>query len=474
MPRDPRTDAADPSSPAATLRELAASGDPEVRQQVAANPNAPLSLLLTLALQHADQVLDNAAFALALIDQPDLISRAPPPVCAAFAASPRLPGWMASELFAAARFDVLAALAANAAVPTQLLLSLACHGSPGVRARAASNPALPTSLLLTLLADLDVDVRRSAAASPGVPDEWRARLARLGLAGDLTSLPARLASAARPDLVALLEIGGWFHTLLALCPELPSDLATHLARTPGEHHHLLGLRSGLPPWLLDSGLLRLTPPDEVRQTYIDPVYPVLPYEPSEPLLTPSLRGPVVIGQWLAAPGEEVDAGVPLVELLCLVSDAVVRVRSPGRARVLWRRERGAVAPGETLMRLSPLPPASEPSPASRRILALEAQGPPAGANPPLLALPTRMLLPAPITLAMPLLGESMTEGTLYNWEVRPWQLVQSEQVLVTVGLDKCDVELRAPHGGLVIRCAPEGDVIAVGSPYALLLPLPER
>jgi 2-oxoglutarate dehydrogenase E2 component (dihydrolipoamide succinyltransferase) len=66
---------------------------------------------------------------------------------------------------------------------------------------------------------------------------------------------------------------------------------------------------------------------------------------------------------------------------------------------------------------------------------------------------------------LPELGESVVEGTVSRWLVKPGDRVERDQPLVEVTTDKVDAEIPAPAAGIVeALLAAEGEVVAVGAP----------
>ena len=69
-----------------------------------------------------------------------------------------------------------------------------------------------------------------------------------------------------------------------------------------------------------------------------------------------------------------------------------------------------------------------------------------------------------ITVAMPQLGESVVEGTIGKWLVKPGDQVSAGQPVVEILTDKADSEVPTPNAGTIVRLlAPEGAVVKVGT-----------
>ncbi|MHB8571990.1 MAG: multifunctional oxoglutarate decarboxylase/oxoglutarate dehydrogenase thiamine pyrophosphate-binding subunit/dihydrolipoyllysine-residue succinyltransferase subunit [Candidatus Dormibacteria bacterium] len=76
-----------------------------------------------------------------------------------------------------------------------------------------------------------------------------------------------------------------------------------------------------------------------------------------------------------------------------------------------------------------------------------------------------------LTVSVPEMGESVTEGTVSNWIHAPGDFVRQGDPLVELTTDKVDVEVPAPVAGVLLRqLASEGDTLAVGAPLLELDP----
>ena len=73
------------------------------------------------------------------------------------------------------------------------------------------------------------------------------------------------------------------------------------------------------------------------------------------------------------------------------------------------------------------------------------------------------------TVTMPQLGESVVEGTVVKWLVKPGQRVERDQSLVEIATDKANTEIPSPSAGVLVEViAQEGAVVQVGGPLARL------
>ncbi len=70
-----------------------------------------------------------------------------------------------------------------------------------------------------------------------------------------------------------------------------------------------------------------------------------------------------------------------------------------------------------------------------------------------------------LTVTMPQLGESVTEGTIARWLKQPGDAVAKYESIAEVITDKVNAEIPAPADGVMSELiAPEGTVVPVGQP----------
>src|SRR5215467_6581585 len=74
-----------------------------------------------------------------------------------------------------------------------------------------------------------------------------------------------------------------------------------------------------------------------------------------------------------------------------------------------------------------------------------------------------------VTVSMPQLGESVTEGTVTRWLKREGERVEADEPLLEVSTDKVDTEIPSPVSGIVrgITVA-EDETVAVGAELAVI------
>ena len=75
----------------------------------------------------------------------------------------------------------------------------------------------------------------------------------------------------------------------------------------------------------------------------------------------------------------------------------------------------------------------------------------------------------PVSVTLPPLGESVTEGTVTRWLKKVGDTVAADEPLVEVSTDKVDTEIPAPAGGVLLAIrVPEDATVAVGAELAVI------
>lgn len=75
----------------------------------------------------------------------------------------------------------------------------------------------------------------------------------------------------------------------------------------------------------------------------------------------------------------------------------------------------------------------------------------------------------PTEVVMPLLGESVTEGTITKWLKQKGEAVEEYEPLLEVNTDKVDTEVPSPTSGVLLEIlVTEGTTVRVGQPLALI------
>ncbi len=74
-----------------------------------------------------------------------------------------------------------------------------------------------------------------------------------------------------------------------------------------------------------------------------------------------------------------------------------------------------------------------------------------------------------VTVTMPQLGETITEGTILSWAKQPGDTVEADEVLLEISTDKVDTEVPSPLSGVVQEIlVAEGETVTVGTPLAVI------
>ena len=74
-----------------------------------------------------------------------------------------------------------------------------------------------------------------------------------------------------------------------------------------------------------------------------------------------------------------------------------------------------------------------------------------------------------MTVTMPQLGETVTEGTILSWAKQPGDAITEDEVLLEISTDKVDTEVPSPVAGIVHKIlVGEGETVPVGTPLAVI------
>src|SRR3954454_2728209 len=74
-----------------------------------------------------------------------------------------------------------------------------------------------------------------------------------------------------------------------------------------------------------------------------------------------------------------------------------------------------------------------------------------------------------ISVQMPALGESVTEGTVTRWLKQEGDTVEQDEPLLEVSTDKVDTEIPSPAAGVLKKIvAQEDDTVEVGGELAVI------
>lgn len=74
-----------------------------------------------------------------------------------------------------------------------------------------------------------------------------------------------------------------------------------------------------------------------------------------------------------------------------------------------------------------------------------------------------------VTVTMPQLGETVTEGTILSWAKQVGDIVAVDEVLVEISTDKVDTEMPSPVAGVIKEIlVQEGETVSVGTEIAII------
>ncbi|MEO9170979.1 MAG: multifunctional oxoglutarate decarboxylase/oxoglutarate dehydrogenase thiamine pyrophosphate-binding subunit/dihydrolipoyllysine-residue succinyltransferase subunit [Candidatus Baltobacteraceae bacterium] len=167
-----------------------------------------------------------------------------------------------------------------------------------------------------------------------------------------------------------------------------------------------------------------------------------------------------IVEWRKKVGDFVDEGDTLVDVTTDKVDVEVPATASGVIAQTFGGEGDAVAVGAVLAEIDTAQTGAKTNGSSSG--ALSANGVPAAAPVVAAASPPNL-----VDVTLPEMGESVTEGSIIEFRVKPGDVVNEGDTIVDVTTDKVDVEVPAPAAGTVTRlAAKEGDTVAVGAKLA--------
>ncbi|HET7815313.1 MAG TPA: 2-oxo acid dehydrogenase subunit E2, partial [Candidatus Baltobacteraceae bacterium] len=161
-----------------------------------------------------------------------------------------------------------------------------------------------------------------------------------------------------------------------------------------------------------------------------------------------------IVEWRKKPGDYVSEGEPLVEVTTDKVDVEVPATASGVLKSIAVNEGDTVAVGALLAEIdTAAAPSSGEAPKQS---AADAPAAPAAPKEPKI-----------VTVTLPEMGESVTEGSIVEWQRKEGDAVSEGDPIVNVTTDKVDVEVPATASGVIVKIlAAEGATIAVGAPLA--------
>ncbi|MES9542675.1 biotin/lipoyl-containing protein, partial [Actinomadura sp. NPDC000600] len=75
----------------------------------------------------------------------------------------------------------------------------------------------------------------------------------------------------------------------------------------------------------------------------------------------------------------------------------------------------------------------------------------------------------PVSVTMPQLGESVTEGTVTRWLKKEGERVETDEPLLEVSTDKVDTEIPSPASGILTSITvAEDETVEVGAELAVI------
>ncbi|MGB8796315.1 MAG: multifunctional oxoglutarate decarboxylase/oxoglutarate dehydrogenase thiamine pyrophosphate-binding subunit/dihydrolipoyllysine-residue succinyltransferase subunit [Candidatus Aquilonibacter sp.] len=161
-----------------------------------------------------------------------------------------------------------------------------------------------------------------------------------------------------------------------------------------------------------------------------------------------------IVEWRKRVGDAVNEGDTLVDVTTDKVDVEVPATAAGVITQLFGKEGDTVAVGATLAEIDTSKNGNGTAPAAAAAAKTNGKAP-AKTEPKIVA------------VTLPEMGESVTEGSIVEFRVKPGQSVNEGDTIVDVTTDKVDVEVPATASGIVTQLfGKAGDTIAVGAKLA--------
>ena len=167
-----------------------------------------------------------------------------------------------------------------------------------------------------------------------------------------------------------------------------------------------------------------------------------------------------IVEWRKRVGDFVVEGDPLVDVTTDKVDVEVPATASGVITGIFGGEGDTIGVGAVLAEID----TSKVAAATNGKSATVSNGVAAAAPP---AAPVPAGPPKLVDVTLPEMGESVTEGTIVEFRVKPGDFVNEGDTIVEVTTDKVDVEVPAPASGTVTQVSvKDGDTVAVGAKLA--------
>jgi 2-oxoglutarate dehydrogenase E2 component (dihydrolipoamide succinyltransferase) len=173
-----------------------------------------------------------------------------------------------------------------------------------------------------------------------------------------------------------------------------------------------------------------------------------------------------VGQWLKKPGDQVARDEPLVELETDKVSVEVSAAAAGVLSEILAKQGDTVQIGSVLGRIG----GAAAGQATQNVKT--AAEPPAAPVEAPKTKPSATAAPAAVTtrsgqtmdIKVPTMGESVTEGTLANWLVKPGQQVAQDDPIAEIETDKVAIEVPAPAAGVISeQLIKQGDTVKIGT-----------
>ena len=162
-----------------------------------------------------------------------------------------------------------------------------------------------------------------------------------------------------------------------------------------------------------------------------------------------------VGGWMKAPGDAVSKDDVLVELETDKVSVEVSAAEDGVLSEIVANEGDTVEIGALLGRIGGANGAAKTAPAAEA--KAEAPAAPASGG------------GEAVKVAVPAMGESVTEGTLSQWLKQPGEAVAVDEPLAEIETDKVAIEVPAPVAGVMAEIlVSEGSTVAIGTEIAVI------
>ena len=175
-----------------------------------------------------------------------------------------------------------------------------------------------------------------------------------------------------------------------------------------------------------------------------------------------------VTRWLKQVGDTVAADEPLLEVSTDKVDTEIPSPAAGVLLAIRAQEDETVFVGAELAVIGAAGDATAPAPGEAPSAPAASEPPAAAQTPAAPAVPTQAPNSAQgateISITLPALGESVTEGTVTRWLKQVGDQVTADEPILEISTDKVDTEIPAPASGtLVAITVGEDQTVAVGS-----------